>query len=508
MTTESAPVTGVNRARVGVQRFGAFLAGMIMPNIAAFIAWGLITALFIPNGWVGVESPVEWLRWSGSEQLSGLVGPMIIYLLPLLIANMGGRMVYDVRGGVVATIATMGVIVGTDIPMFLGAMIMGPLAAWLTKKMDGLWEHRIRPGFEMLVNNFSAGILGMLLAIAGYYVFGPLVKWLSDGLGAIVDWLVQYGLLPLLSIIVEPAKVLFLNNAINHGVFTPLGTQQSTETGQSILFLVEANPGPGLGILLAFSIFGVGAARASAPGAIIIQFLGGIHEIYFPYVLMKPILILAAIGGGMTGVATNALFQSGLRAPAAPGSIFAVLIQTPAGSFIGVILSVILAAVVSFLISAVILRASRKKDLAAEGDGFEDAIARTEANKGKESDALAGLRASSAGAAAGAATAGATTQTIKNIVFACDAGMGSSAMGASVLRNKIKKAGVEDVTVVNKAVANLDGTEDLVITQQQLTDRARSKNPDAVHVSVDNFMNSPKYDEVVKLVVDQRETGA
>lgn len=502
MTTESAPATGVNRARVGVQRFGAFLAGMIMPNIAAFIAWGLITALFIPNGWVGVESPVEWLRWGPSEQLSGLVGPMITYLLPLLIANMGGRMVYGVRGGVVATIATMGVIVGTDIPMFLGAMIMGPLAAWLTKKMDGLWEHKIRPGFEMLVNNFSAGILGMLLAILGYFAFGPAVKWLSDGLGAIVDWLVQYGLLPLLSIIVEPAKVLFLNNAINHGVFTPLGTQQSLETGKSILFLVEANPGPGLGILLAFTFFGIGAARASAPGAIIIQFLGGIHEIYFPYVLMKPLLIVAAIAGGMTGVATNAIFQSGLRAPAAPGSIFAVLIQTPAGSFIGVILSVVLAAAVSFLLSAVILRASRKKDLAAEGDGFDAAIAATEANKGKSSDALSNLRG---GGTATVTDAPATTKTIKNIVFACDAGMGSSAMGASVLRNKIKKAGVEDVTVVNKAVANLDGSEDLVITQQQLTDRARAQNPGAVHVSVDNFMNSPKYDEVVKLVADQRD---
>lgn len=507
MTTASAPTTGANKARVGVQRFGAFLAGMIMPNISAFIAWGLITALFIPNGWVGLESPVEAWRWAGSEQLVQLVDPMIFYLLPLLIANTAGRMVYQVRGGVVATIATMGVIVGTSIPMFMGAMIMGPLAALAMKYVDRLWAGKIKPGFEMLVDNFSAGILGMILAITGYYVFGPLVTAISNALGAMVDWLVLHGLLPLLSIIVEPAKVLFLNNAINHGVFTPIGTQQAIETGKSILFLVEANPGPGLGILLAFSLFGVGAARASAPGAIVIQFLGGIHEIYFPYVLMKPVLILAAIGGGMTGVATNQIFQSGLRAPAAPGSIFAVLIQTPAGSYIGVILSVVLAATVSFLIAAVILRASRKKDLAAEAAGsskFESAIAQTEANKGKSSDALAGLRgAEAAGAAAATAVA---TREIKNIVFACDAGMGSSAMGASVLRNKLKKAGVEDVTVTNKAVANLDGTEDLVITQQQLTDRAKGRTPDAIHVSVDNFMGAPQYDEVVDMVVDQKDS--
>ncbi|ALJ19346.1 PTS mannitol transporter subunit IICB [Microbacterium sp. No. 7] len=510
MTTASPPATGANKARVGVQRFGAFLAGMIMPNIAAFIAWGLITAMFIPDGWLGERSPVEAWQWSGSADLAQLVGPMITYLLPLLIANTAGRMVYDVRGGVVATIATMGVIVGTEIPMFMGAMIMGPLAAWITKQMDRLWEGKIKPGFEMLVNNFSAGILGMILAIIGYYVFGPLVTAISNALGAVVDWLVEYGLLPLLSIIVEPAKVLFLNNAINHGVFTPIGTQQATETGKSILFLVEANPGPGLGILLAFTLFGVGAARASAPGAIVIQFLGGIHEIYFPYVLMKPALILAAIGGGMTGVATNAIFQSGLRAPAAPGSIFAVLIQTPAGSYVGVILSVVFAAAVSFLIAAVILRASRKKDLAAEaagGGSFESAIAQTEANKGKSSDALSGLRGTgAAAAAAGAAAAAAPTATreIKSIVFACDAGMGSSAMGASVLRNKIKKAGVEGVTVTNKAVANLDGTEDLIVTQQQLTDRAKGRNPDAIHVSVDNFMGAPEYDEVVAMVTGQQ----
>ena len=498
MTTTSPPVSGAKKAQVGVQRFGAFLAGMIMPNIAAFIAWGLITALFIPNGWVGVESPVEAWQWAGSEKLVQLVDPMIFYLLPLLIANTAGRIVYNVRGGVVATIATMGVIVGTEIPMFLGAMIMGPIAAWAMKKVDRLWEGKIKPGFEMLVDNFSAGILGGLLAVLGYYVFGPLVEWLSNGLGAIVDWLVVHSLLPLLSIIVEPAKILFLNNAINHGVFTPIGTIQARETGQSVLFLVEANPGPGLGILLAFAVFGVGAARASAPGAIIIQFLGGIHEIYFPYVLMKPVLIVAAIAGGMTGVATNLVFDSGLRAAAAPGSIFAVLIQTPVGSYVGVVLSVVFAATVSFLISAVILRASRKKDLATEGAGdLSAAIAKTEANKGKSSSTLSNLAAATAGATA-------VSTKIENIVFACDAGMGSSAMGASVLRKKLAQAGVEGVTVVNKAVANLDDSADLVITQQQLTDRARGQAPDAIHVSVDNFMNSPKYEEVVDLVREQR----
>jgi len=539
MTTAST-VNEPGGARVAVQRFGTFLSGMIMPNIAAFIAWGLITTLFISAGWLGKWYPVADMLggfgdagkvgWQhamttlaqGTDgvtfpQYVGLVSSMITYLLPLLIANTGGRMVYGERGGVVASIATMGVIVGTTIPMFLGAMIMGPLAAWIAKQMDKLWDGKIRPGFEMLVNNFSAGILGMLLAIAGFFGFGPVFSAVSAFLGSVVNGLVGVGLLPLLSIIVEPAKVLFLNNAINHGVFTPLGIQQASETGKSILFLIEANPGPGLGVLLAFTFFGVGAAKASAPGAIIIQFFGGIHEIYFPYVLMKPILFLSVIAGGMTGVATNAVFNSGLRFPAAPGSIIAVLLATAPDSYVGVILSVVLSATVSFLLSALFLIRTRKRDLATEGAGdLSAAIAATEANKGKESATLGALRTRSGATTTDAATrdvegalgdleGAVATKQLHTIVFACDAGMGSSAMGASVLRNKIKKAGIEGVTVTNKAIANLDGTADLIVTQNQLTDRAKAQAPDAVHVSVDNFMNSPKYDEVVEMVRAQHE---
>jgi mannitol PTS system EIICBA or EIICB component len=515
-------------ARVHVQRFGTFLSGMVMPNIAAFIAWGLITAFFIATGWIpngilGGFGNADQIGWTGAAttlaanadgstfpQYVGLVGPMITYLLPLLIANTGGRMIYNTRGGVIATIATMGVIVGSTIPMFIGAMIMGPLAAWLLKKLDSIWAGKIKPGFEMLVDNFSSGILGALLALGAFFGVAPVVTGLSNFLETVVDWLISNHLLPLASIFIEPGKILFLNNAINHGVLTPLGVQQVEQNGKSLLFLLEANPGPGLGILLAFTVFGIGIAKASAPGAIIIQFLGGIHEIYFPYVLMKPMLVLAAIGGGMTGVAVNVAFQTGLRAPASPGSIFAVLIQTAPDSYVGVILSVVLAATVSFLIAAVILRASRKRDLAAENAGdLSAAIARTEANKGKSSSVLGNLVTTNAGIEVAEATHAdpALGRELRNIVFACDAGMGSSAMGASVLRNKIKKAGIEGVTVTNQSIANLKGDADLVITHQDLTARAREKSPDSLHVSVENFMNSPKYDEVVQLIEKNTSEG-
>lgn len=510
-TTSTAAARG--GARVHVQKFGTFLSGMVMPAIPALIAWGLITALFIDVGWLP------------NAQLSTVVGPFIHYLLPILIAYTGGHMVYQVRGGIVAAIALMGVIGGSDyligeinaaalaenpdasqlgqVHMFIGAMIMAPIAAYSMKALDKLWDGKIRPGFEMLVNMFSAGIWGFVLLIFGFYPVAWAINGIMSLLSGAVGWLVDTNLLPLTSIIIEPAKVFFLNNAINHGVLTPLGIEQAAgESHKSILFLLEANPGPGVGLLLAFVVFGIGAARASAPGAAIIQFFGGIHEIYFPYALMKPTLILALIAGGMTGVTTNMLLDTGLRAPAAPGSIIAIFAQTASDSYVGVALSVVLSAAVTFVVASIILRATRKSDLAAEASG-EDAlaaaVAKNAANKGGESRVGSLLGNDSATASTGTAT---VTQ-VKNIVFACDAGMGSSAMGASVLRNKIKKAGYTDVTVVNKAIAALEGDIDLIVTQSELTDRARQKAPGAIHVSVDNFMNSPKYDEVVALVAEQ-----
>ncbi|MCB5283256.1 MULTISPECIES: PTS mannitol transporter subunit IICBA [unclassified Arthrobacter] len=482
-------------ARVHVQKFGTFLSGMIMPNIGAFIAWGIITALFIEKGWLPVPALGGFGTNADGDPNVGLVGPMITYLLPLLIGYTGGKMVYDVRGGVVGAIGTMGVIVGAGIPMFIGAMIMGPLGGWTIKKIDALWDGKIRPGFEMLVNNFAAGIWGALLALLGFYGISPLVSAFSAGAGNVVQFLVNNGLLPLTSIFIEPAKVLFLNNAINHGVLTPLGVQQSLEQGKSILFLLEANPGPGLGILLAYMFFGRGLAKGSAPGAAIIHFFGGIHEIYFPYVLMRPLLILAAIAGGMTGIATLAVTNAGLVAPAAPGSIIAVLAQTSRDSYFGVILSVLLAAAVSFLVAAVILKTGKVSD----EDELAEATSRMEEMKGKKSSVSAAL----IGGGGVAVMAG----PIQSIVFACDAGMGSSAMGASVLRNKIRAAGFPDVKVTNSAIANLTDSYDVVITHQDLTERARPLTGKALHYSVDNFMSSPRYDEVVELVSHSNTAG-
>jgi PTS system mannitol-specific IIC component len=430
-------------------------------------------------------------------------------------------MVHDVRGGVVGAIATIGVIVGSDIPMFLGALIMGPLGGYIIMQFDRLVEGRVRQGFEMLVNTFSAGIIGGALAIIGVLGAGPVITAISDVLGAGVNAVVNAGLLPLVSIIVEPAKVLFLNNAINHGVLAPLAIEQAREAGKSILFMVETNPGPGLGILLAYTVFGRGITRASAPGAAVIHFFGGIHEIYFPYVLMKPALLLAAIAGGASGLFTATIFNAGLLSTPAPGSIIAYMALTPRGGFVGVILAVLVATAVSFLVASVIIRASSSE--VDNEEGLAAAAGQMETMKGKKSSVtgtLAGSRSgngSTNGATNGSTdgdTATATPETgseddfdyaqVNKIIFACDAGMGSSAMGASLLKNKAKKAGLTDIEVKNTAINQIPDDADVVITHKDLTDRARNKLPGARHVSVDNFLGSPKYDELIDEISTSR----
>lgn len=468
--------------KVRVQKLGTTLSNMVMPNIGAFIAWGILATLFIETGWFP------------NPTLSVMVSPILTYLLPLLIGYTAGFNVYGQRGAVVGAMATFGAIVGSSVTMFIGAMIMGPLGAWCIKKFDEKFQEKIRPGFEMLLNNFSAGIIGFILIILAFLAVGPVVSSLTAAIGVGVQAIINAKMLPLANILIEPAKVLFLNNALNHGIFTPLGTEQVAEAGKSILFLLESNPGPGLGILLAYSFFGKGSAKSSAPGAVIIEFLGGIHEIYFPYVMMKPLLFLAAIAGGVVGTFTFQLLGAGLSAAASPGSIIAILAMTPRGSYLPVIAGVAAAAVASFLVASVILKADR-----SESDSLESAQAASQAakaaSKGQE-------------VAPSQEELMISTNAVQQIIFACDAGMGSSAMGASILREKVKKAGL-DIPVTNKAISNLTDTPNtLIVTQEELAERAAQKTPSAIHVSVDNFLATPKYDEIVTRLSGASEAPA
>lgn len=453
-----------------VQKLGRALSGMVMPNIGAFIAWGFITALFIEKGW-----------WPNA-QLAEMVTPMLKYVLPVLIGYTGGKMIAGDRGSVIGAIATVGIVVGAgDTTMLIGGMIMGPLGGWVIKKFDELVDGKIPSGFEMLVNNFSVGILGLILAIIGFYAIGPVVIAITSVLQAGVEFLVKRNLIFLTSLFIEPAKVLFLNNAINHGILSPLGIEQAKEMGSSIMFLLEANPGPGLGVLLAYCIFGKGSSKESAPGAVIIHFLGGIHEIYFPYILMNPALILAVMLGGASGVLTFSVLGAGLVAAASPGSIIAILAMTAKGKYFAVIAVVVVATVVSFLVSSVFVKRAAARD---EEQDLDAAQAQMKNMKAEAKNQKVGVGQDDVAVAIDKEVA---VSDIKKIIFACDAGMGSSAMGAARFKSRIKDLNL-GIEVAAAPVDNVPADAQIIVTHESLAQRAEDKYDDKEIIEIKNFL--------------------
>jgi PTS system mannitol-specific IIC component len=437
--------------RARLQEFGAFLAGMVIPNIGAFIAWGFLAALFIPAGWFP------------NPRLAALVDPVILYLLPILIGFTGGRLVHGIRGGVVGAVATMGVAAGSSVPMFLGAMAVGPLAGWLIRAFDRGVQGRVPAGFEMLVSNFSSGLLGLGLMLTGYTLAGPAVEWLTTALGAGASAISNAGFLPLIALIIEPAKVLFVNNAINHGILSPLGVAEAKVTGKSIFFLLESNPGPGVGLLAAYALFGKGNARSSSPGAILIQFFGGIHEMYFPYVLMNPLTILALVAGGFSAASVFVATHAGLVATPSPGSILAEIAMSPKGGLIPVMLGIGVSALVSFAVAApIVSRARGDAPLPAPGTRPEAAL-----------------------------------RPPRSIVFVCEAGMGSSVMGQSILKRKLRDARLE-VRVDHSSLSELPPDTGVVVVHTSLVSRVKELAPGTRIYAVDQFIGTPVYDELIE----------
>ena len=446
-----------------IQKFGKFLSSMVMPNIGALIAFGFLAALFIDTGWLP------------NKQLSSLVGPMLTYLIPVLIASTGGYLVAGERGRVIGAIAVIGAILSDlNITMLMGAMIMGPLSGLVIKSFDKFMENRIPAGFEMLVNNFSIGILGMIMAIFGYMAVGPVMGAILAVLSVGVDTLVQNNMLPLIAIFIEPAKVLFLNNAINHGIFTPLATAQVLEHGKSILYMLEANPGPGFGVLLAYMFFCKDkTTKDSAPSAMIIHLFGGIHEIYFPYVLMNPMVIIAPIIGNIAAIFWFTMTGAGLAGPASPGSIIAFMMMAPGSDTLIVLIGVLIAAGVSFAIATPIIKMAGSKSL----EEAQNEVAARKAESKGQAPAFTGLEKTD----------------VKKIIFACDAGMGSSAMGATKFRNRIK-AQRPEIVVKNTSVDNIPADCDIAVVQTTLAERARKSAPQAQLITIGNFLADPALD--------------
>lgn len=462
-----------------VQKLGAFLAAMMTPNIGAFIAWGLLTALFIPSGWLP------------NQHLARMVEPTVLHLLPILIGFSGGRLVYGIRGGVIGAVTTMGVVTGSSVPMFIGAMVAGPFAAWALQRWDRLLAGRVPLGFEMLAANFSGGILGLALMVAAYAVVGPFVAGVTRALGAGASWVTQAGLLPLAALFIEPGKILFMNNAINHGLLSPLGIAEAKQAGKSVFFLLETNPGPGLGLLAAFWLTGKGPAKQSAPGAAIIHFLGGIHEIYFPFALMAPFTIVALIAGGLAADLFFVASHAGLVAVPSPGSILAELAMTPRGGHAPVLIGIAVGAVTSCLVAIPIVRRANLPE-ATPVDGVRESAPASVAASGM---AVSASTASSTNPARPARMPG-------SIVFACEAGMGSSVIGRSVLQMKLEKAGLR-VPVLHAALNEIPDDAEIVISHRSLASRVRQIKPDCLVYGVDDFLHSPVYDELVEQLRNQ-----
>ena len=469
-----------------LQKFGAFLAGMVIPNIGAFIGFGLITAFFLETG------------WTPEERLATLISPILNSLLPVLIAHTGGKMVGGDRGGVLGAFVTIGAIIAVEgTPMFMAAMILGPFSGWIIKKFDHAIDGKIPGGFEMIVNNFSLGIIGAILCCFAYLIFGPIMNAVTMVLTNGVNWIIAHKALPLTAIFVEPAKVLFLNNALDHGIFGPIGYEQVKTIGHSALFLLVPNPGPGLGLLLAYWVFGKGEMKDAAPGMILIHFFGGIHEVYFPYVLSNPITLIGMIISGITATGTLTLLNVGTVATPSPGSIFSVIALSPPDGMVGVLLAVALSCIVSFLLNSIFVKMQYRKN---EEVTMGQPVIPTEAIGGASN------------AAGAAVTTGALTvdeldlSNINLIVVACDAGMGSSAMSAAALKKKVKAAGLP-MDVVNYAISKIPPEADLVITHEKLTGTAIAAQPNKQHLSIDNYLKAPEYDELVERLLDEQEAN-
>ena len=384
---------------------------------------------------------------------------------------------------------TMGVIVGSDITMFSGAMIMGPFSSWLLKKFDHAVEGKIKPGFEMLINNFSLGILGFALAILGYLIIGPVVNAIIAFLTAGINFLIAKKLIPLLAVFMCPAQVLFLNNAVNHGIISPIAFAQAQEAGKSLMFLLDSNCGPLLGTLCSIAVFGKGKAKETAPMAMFIAGIAGIGEVYFPFILANPIMIFATMGGLATSLLLLVVLGGGLVGMPSPGSLINIALMTPKDAAVANVLAIGAGFAVALLIGSFILKTigspEEEADLAVAGIDMGTKTAKPEA-------ALKKHKPSSGGA-------------IRYIIVACDSGMGSSAMGASVLKNRLQKEGYKDIKVKNSSASRIDPDADMIITLEGLIERAKLSvdNTGREFLAINNFLKEADYDRALEVIEDR-----
>ncbi|MBD0381334.1 PTS sugar transporter subunit IIA [Paenibacillus sp. WST5] len=439
---------------------------MVFQNVACLVALGMLRVLFGPLGW--------WPQ----QGIHQLIDPLTIYFIPLLFAYTGGRMMGGHRGGVVSAFVVLGMIAGntSSYSMILPAMLVSPVMGYIIKKVDKWLEAWIPLGLELLCYTVAAGAISIAFALVAFYEITPLFVHMMSFIAAGAEQLVASGYLWPLAIIIEPAKVLFFNNVINHGILEPLGINQARELGKSIFFLLETNPGPGLGLLLAYYLHAKGMEKGNVRSSLIIHVLGGIHEVYFPYAILKPVTIIPLIIGGVAGDFVFAYLNAGLVATPSPGSIMVLMFMAPKGMHMAVLAGFLVSAFISFLGCYLVISKSSSK-ISNHTQSVREVV---ELQMAADGNTMMNKR-------------------INKIVFACDAGMGSSAMGAALLRKKLKESGLF-IEVTNCSVDELSSDADIVISHTHLTERAKLSAPSARHFSITSFLDKQFYEDFISKI--------
>lgn len=456
-----------------LHKMGKFYSSIIIKNIGIFIFIGLLFVVFNEQGWFPNTE-----IYAISEMVYNII-------LPALIGYEAGKQTGGQTGGILAVLAVAGIVAADDAIGILGGMILGPVAGVMWKHSSAWLSRWANSSLQMLVRNVFMGVLGAALAISGYYLLSPILGILTAGVGHCVDYLVTHKIIAALSIIIEPAKVFFLNNIMNHGILVPLGMNQVQESGQSILFLLESNPGPGLGMMAAL-YYGIKKRRKEYAAAMFAQAAGGLHEVYFPFVLSDMMLLIPLIAGGFAGNLCFEFLGSGLQGPVSPGSVITILIMAGKGQVLRTAVGIAVSAIVAFCGSLLVLKirggyhADEETAAAEEIQELQDIPEQDqkEENRRQEIERM----------------------PILKVGFVCDAGVGSSAMGASLFRRKLAQTELHGLQVQPYAADQIPQDLDLIVCQKDFYELLPEREEQVEVCTVSNLMASEEYTAIIEKI--------
>lgn len=449
-----------------IHKIGKFYTRIIMKHIGIFIFIGFLSVVFHDHGWFP------------NEDIYAISQLMYWTVLPAFIAFEGGRMIAGAEGGILAVLAISGLLLSENSIGLLGAMLIGPFAGKLWKYEEQFVERYAGPSFQMLVRNLLIGVCGGILSVLGYFLVSPVLGVVVKTAYGAIDWLVSSQLIGLISIVIEPAKVFFLNNVINHTILVPIGIGQMQEAESSILFLLEANPGPGLGMMAALC-YRNKEKRSEYVSAMIAQTAGGIHEVYFPFVLSDLRLLIPLILGGIAGNLCFGIMGAGLQGMVSPGSIFTIILMAGRENSIPVLMGICVSAVLSFAGSLVVMRWGTQRKIRQQQG--EESRTKEEMQMKEEVQVKNEIR----------------INNIRRIAFVCDGGVGSSAMGAALFRRQLAKEGIVGICVEAYAADMVPDEVELVVCQRNFYEMLPQEVKAKEVYKVESLMNIGEYENLL-----------